>query len=165
MGKSVHIFYIVTFQYFPKRYSPYTHSQDKNFYSMVKLISFLSSYIKAASNRIAPPFLFSLTLSMSNSSHENFSNRTHTPTVNHAHLDDEVSFHSKLLITQSMTKHIPNASKQRNILPKRKIPSPQQEVFLPVCNQKRTMTFSLSYLTKLSPTLILREPALGSDAE
>lgn len=64
-----------------------------------------------------------------------------------------------------MTKHIPNASKQRNILSKRKIPSPQQEVFLPVCNQKRTMTFSLSYLTKLSPTLILREPALGSDAE
>ena len=64
-----------------------------------------------------------------------------------------------------MTTHIPNASKQRNILSKRKIPSPQQEVFLPVCNQKRTMTFSLSYLTKLSPTLILREPALGSDAE
>ena len=65
---------------------------------MVKLISFLNSHIKAASNRIAPP-LSSLTPSTSNSSQENFSNRTDTPTVNHAHLDDEVSFHSKLLIT------------------------------------------------------------------
>lgn len=55
-----------------------------------------------------------------------------------------------------MTKHIPNASKQRNILSKEKNSISPAGGLSSLFATRKNNDFSLSYLTELSPTLILR---------